>query len=406
MINENVHSPYETNIEISPIETKEDNQLIVTKTLNESKQNFLINLNTNHNHRFSNIPLFFIVKTFAMMILDETPLFEKFSCKYGSIDVFVDHFLPLVHGFESYWSDFIETRILLVNALTHLMVHYAPTISRIKKKYSKFFKLLLGLLNQSDITTQVTAFRCLTKVHQRAKCIVTRRAWIKMTMKILTFCPLDSPVLQLATKYIIDRKPNKFKLSSIYNKFVRNDDVLITCLPFIQMIHTLVIESASHNDDPSEVFVFLINKVINDELYSNAALKVFIDAMTAFVENIEIMNWIIFLLRKSLIMSALAEYRKKYRKRREAVYQLISKIMNSNILYIQNRIKQIIKSISMFNLCLTLSQLVVAQDTEIDDITFNFLTSSINDEYIENDDLKVFIRFPFDDFIDNELMEA
>ena len=352
-----------------------------------------------------NSPLL-LAKAFSLMILSENDLFVEFLNEPGAFEVFVDHFMPLIFMYDYNSNpDFIIARIGLIKAVTSLVADHYPQPSRIKKVLPKFFKLLIPLLNVTDQSTQIEALRAIMFLLKRPSTPITKVFRKKILTKMILVCYEDSPILPIATAFAIENKPSRFKLSSIYNELINTNDIQTTII-FLEAIESLAIASAKDDDDdPTDLLVFFMNLSIEDQIFGKAALEMFKNIVIVFCFDINVLNWVVFLIRKCIIMLALSEKANKFKRRRYMVEKLCLTFLNTDLPFIVYKIKSILFSLSQYGYCKDFINSLSIEDTiDLDHLTIRFLGST-EFEIMEDEDIKNFIHFPFEDMIDAALID-
>lgn len=368
-----------------------------------NSQDFIFNFPDKINEKYPNCQSYkILVRAFSYLVHTENELFKSFCNTEGAIDCLLDHFIPSINVYNYQNPEDNEMRLLLINAVYHLFNSYSDIIGRFVESIKDFFSILVVIMDQGDLLSQIEAFRCITKLYTMYNDLFTPKAQRLWLFRIIAYCPPSSQLRSMAINFVSKVYTDDFQFIPLCNVLIKRGiedcDSLLPIEKYLQL---------ARDEDPFDIYIFLFKLLMQHPYFGQSAVEVICNTISGFIEDNDdnILTYIIFLFRKVMIFYAIANQNNKYKYRQFLIELLYQKIVSMKKIRSFKKSIQAILNAIIKNGYLKDFNGTVQKSAGIDDLTDSFLKEK---EYISRTTkkLKLFALYPFDSEIDSALVES
>lgn len=337
-----------------------------------------------------------LANAFSEMVLTKNQFFDDIMKSPGSLDVFVDHFIPLINPNICQNKNDNKMRIELVRSISLLLTNYTDEISLFQESLKTFLQILLLIVEYGDVHSAIESFRSFTQLYSNYRHFLSPRFQKLFLFRLVANSPITSPLHYLSMNYVVKNYPEGFHFIPLCSVLIMRElfkaDNLISIELFLKL---------AGKEEPFNIYNSLFETVILHSYLSRSAVGVIVHTLPSFKNNADAIHYLLFLFRKVLIFMGFAKSLSRYKYRIYLIENLYKAILSPELGQIAIQVRKIMKSLIKNNYCLDLND-DSYDNIEPDQLSDSFLSSSIS---IPQEAIKKFAVYPYDTNIDSLLIE-
>ncbi|OHT07840.1 hypothetical protein TRFO_23784 [Tritrichomonas foetus] len=269
---------------------------------------------------------FLYFQTLLHMHNSHTSVWFSFLSKQGSIDQIFDRYLPLLAPACKFSVAATSSNIDL---LITLLVDRFRLLANFLEVTDKFYSKLISLIQFSDLTIAITAFRaaCFLFTFSRPKHTVEHHTnWL---IELISSTDNVVELQYLAFHFTCQVKLTNFKYMNICKFIILRG--ISQPSDLIMLKRVLMMPQV---DKPISALLYLINLSVNNKIWGKAASSILIEPLSRFSDQQSLISWMTTFVRKSFVFIGASKQLQKYSSKISLILNFYETISNAHVEWI------------------------------------------------------------------------